>query len=133
MHDLNIFSFTPSFASYDNKKLEQEYENYCINKSNPDIVFWRLFFEGKVILTHQEMSAAIYKVENTDCIISVKNAGHVRKANFPYPPSIPIIAMVFDRRLWGKKRIVNIIEGELPNTFITFDVIDKYKIEKRIW
>ena len=132
-YPLSPLSFIPSFDTYDNEKLEQEYDNYCINKSNPDIVFWRLFFEGEVILTHQEMSSAIYKVENADCIISVKNAGHVRMANFPYPPSMPIIAMIFDRRLWGKKRIVNIIEGELPNTFITFDVIDRYKLEKRRW
>ena len=125
--------FIPSYETYDNKKLEYEYEKYCNDKSDPDYMFWRIFFEGEVELSKQEMPSAIYKMKDADCIISVKNAGHVRMANFPYPFYIPIIAMVFDRRLWGKKRIVEIIEGEIPKSFINLETIDRYKLERRRW
>ena len=125
--------FLPKYETYNNDNLEFEYEKYCNDKSDPDYMFWRIFFEAEVVFLKQGMSNAIYKLKDAECIISVRNAGHVRMTNSPYPHYIPIIAMVFDRRLWGKKRIVEIIEGEIPKSFITLDTVHRYKSERKMW
>ena len=126
-------SFLPKYETYNNDNLELEYEKYCNDKSDPDYMFWRIFFEAEVVFLKQGTSNAIYKLKDAECIISVRNAGHVRMTNFPYPDYFPIIAMVYDRRLWGKKRCLEIIEGEIPKRFITLDTVHRYKQERSIW
>ena len=129
-----IKNFQQSYDSYDNDKLEYEYEKWCNDKSDPDYMFWRIFFEAEVEFLKQGMSNAMYKLKDAECIISVRNAGHVRMTNSHLLGTIfPIIAMVYDRRLWGKKRIVEIIEGEIPKSFINLETIDRYKLERRRW
>ena len=119
------------------KNLNMNMRNIVMINQTPTICFGEYFSKEKLYCQSKKCRLLFIKSFKPgisgDCIISVKNAGHVRMANFPYPFYIPIIAMVFDRRLWGKKRIVEIIEGEIPKSFINLETIDRYKLERRRW
>jgi len=116
------FEFNPKYDLYDENCLQEEYDEHCSHDNQV-----RIFFQGPVLHVDQKTTGAIYVLEEEEsCRIKVANMTHVRLTDFPYPDTFDIIAPVIDRRLWGQKKVVRILDGLIPSSYLHLNAINYY-------
>ena len=88
---------------------------------------------GYVRIVDQKTTGSIYVLEEEQsCRIKVASMTHLRLTDFPSPEKFDILAPVIDRRLWGQKKVVRILDGLIPSSYLHLNVINYYLEFRRI-
>tara|TARA_Y100001970_G_scaffold32950_1_gene40850 strand:+ start:782 stop:1192 length:411 start_codon:yes stop_codon:yes gene_type:complete len=108
---------------YDVNTLQELHDIHCSNNPNN-----RIFFEGPVKFIRQQWNGAIYKLveDLPETIIKLPNSTHLRLADYPYPKTFDVLAPTIDIKLWREKRIIEIISGDIPKSYISLGQVDYY-------